>query len=194
MGPTASPGGSGTGITARGSGLTCSTRETLLQGLLHLALVLPSRKARAAAASAAREAVLGPERMEAAGIEPASAVAPNRTSTSVVRASSHPPEGSRTTCRRASHPEESRFGRLALPRRRARSLAPAPGPRAEPRSASPHLASTRRRMRVRSCSHLLWCRLIYEANRRPRLAALPENQPRRDLVAPVCHLHYRSIG
>jgi hypothetical protein len=41
-------------------------------------------------------------------------------------------------------------------------------------------------VRVRSCSHLLWCRLIYEANRRPRLAALPENRPRRDLVAPVC--------
>jgi len=42
--------------------------------------------------------------MEAAGIEPASAVAPNRASTSVVRASSHPTAGSRTTCRRASHP------------------------------------------------------------------------------------------
>jgi len=40
--------------------------------------------------------------MEAAGIEPASAVAPNRASTSVVRAWSHPPAGSRTTNRRAS--------------------------------------------------------------------------------------------
>jgi hypothetical protein len=124
--------------------------------------------------------------MEAAGIEPASAAAPNRTSTSVVRASSRPPAGSRTTCRRASHPEVSRFGRLALPRRRARSLAPNSGSRAEPGSASPYLALTRRRVRVGSCSHLLWCRLIYEANRRPRLAALPENRPRRDLVAPVC--------
>ncbi len=124
------------------------------------------------------------EKVEAAGIEPASAVAPDRASTSVVRASSHPPAGSRTTNRRASHPEVSRSGRLALPRRRARSLAPAPGPRAQPGSASPYLDSTRRRVRVRSCSHLLWCRLIYEANRRPRLAALPENRPRRDLVAP----------
>jgi len=58
--------------------------------------------------------------MEAAGIEPASAVAPDRASTSVVRASSHPPAGSRTTNRRASHPSVSRSGRLALPRRRAR--------------------------------------------------------------------------
>ena len=30
------------------------------------------------------------------------------------------------------------------------------------------------------------CRWIYEANRRPRLAALPENRPRRNQVAPVC--------
>ena len=30
------------------------------------------------------------------------------------------------------------------------------------------------------------CRLFYEADRRPRLAARPENRPRRDLVAPVC--------
>jgi hypothetical protein len=44
----------------------------------------------------------------------------------------------------------------------------------------------RRRVRVRSCSHLLLCRLFYEADRRPRLAARPENRPRRDLVAPVC--------
>jgi hypothetical protein len=130
--------------------------------------------------------------VEAAGIEPASAVAPNRASTSVVRACSHPPAGSRTTHRRASHPSVSRSGRLALPRRRARSLAPDPGPRAQPGSASPYLASTRRRVRVRSCSHLLWCRLIYEANRRPRLAALPENRPRRDLIAPVCVLRHRG--
>ena len=128
------------------------------------------------------------EIMEAAGIEPASAVAPNRASTSVVRASSHPTAGSRTTCRRASHPEVSRSGRLALPRRRARFLAPNSGSRAQPGSTSPDLASTRRRVRVRSCSHLLLCRLIYEANRRPRLATLPENRPRRNLIAPVCVL------
>jgi hypothetical protein len=81
----------------------------------------------------------------------------------------------------------SRSGRLALPRRRARLLAPNSGSRAQPGSTSPYLASARRRVRVRSCSHLLWCRWISEANRRPRLAALPENRPRRDLVAPVCH-------
>jgi hypothetical protein len=34
----------------------------------------------------------------------------------------------------------------------------------------------------------LVCRWIYEANRRPRLAALPENRPRRNQVAPVCRL------
>ena len=62
------------------------------------------------------------------------------------------------------------------------------GSRAQPGSTSPDLASTRRRVRVRSCSHLLWCRLIYEANRRPRLATLPENRPRRNLIAPVCVL------
>jgi hypothetical protein len=45
-------------------------------------------------------------RVEAAGIEPASAVAPNRASTSVVRAWSRPAAGSRTTNRRASHPLE----------------------------------------------------------------------------------------
>jgi hypothetical protein len=118
----------------------------------------------------------------------------DRTSTSVVRASSHPPAGSRTTHRRASHPLVSRVRRLALPSRRARSLAPAPGPRAQPGSASPYLDSTRRRVRVRSCSHLLWCRLIYEANRRPRLAALPENRPRRNLVAPVCVIQGRRIA
>ena len=77
-------------------------------------------------------------RVEAAGIEPASAVAPNRASTSVVRASSHPPEGSRTTCRRASHPEASHLRRLALPWCLARLLAPAPGSRAQPGSASPY--------------------------------------------------------
>src|SRR5438093_813520 len=40
-------------------------------------------------------------------------------------------------------------------------------------------------MRVRS-SHLRLSRLFYEADRGPRLAAQPENRPRRDLVAPVC--------
>ena len=31
-----------------------------------------------------------------------------------------------------------------------------------------------------------WSRLFYEADRGPRLAALPENRPRRNLIAPVC--------
>src|SRR5207302_8372927 len=34
------------------------------------------------------------------------------------------------------------------------------------------------------------CRWIYEANRRPRLAALPENRPRRNQVAPVCRPNF----
>ena len=40
-------------------------------------------------------------------------------------------------------------------------------------------------MRVHS-SHLFVSRWIYEADRGPRLAALPENRPRRNQVAPVC--------
>src|SRR5437867_8056637 len=40
-------------------------------------------------------------------------------------------------------------------------------------------------MRDRS-SHLRLSRLFYEADRGPRLAAQPENRPRRNLVAPVC--------
>ena len=45
--------------------------------------------------------------------------------------------------------------------------------------------SVRQRVRVRR-SHLRDSRLFYEADRGPRLAALPENRPRRDLIAPVC--------
>lgn len=43
----------------------------------------------------------------------------------------------------------------------------------------------RQRVRVRY-PHLRVFRWFYEANRRPRLAAQPENQPRRNLIAPVC--------
>src|SRR4051812_41261399 len=40
---------------------------------------------------------------------------------------------------------------------------------------------------ARSVSALTdWFRLFYEADRRPRLAALPENRPRRNHGAPVC--------
>src|SRR5436309_16106932 len=56
-----------------------------------------------------------------------------------------------------------------------------------------YLALTRRRVRDRS-SHLRCCRWIYEANRRPRLAAQPENRPRRNLVAPVCLLPSQCSG
>src|SRR5437660_9277319 len=69
--------------------------------------------------------------MEAAGIEPASADAPVRTSTSVVRALDSTAGRGRTPYRRPSHPSVSRFGRLALPPRRARWLAPLPEPRAQ---------------------------------------------------------------
>ena len=62
---------------------------------------------------------------------------------------------------------------------------PGLGPNREGRR---YLVSTRRRVRDRS-SHLRCCRWIYEANRRPRLATLPENRPRRNLVAPVCLPH-----
>src|SRR5438132_11127652 len=41
-------------------------------------------------------------------------------------------------------------------------------------------------MRVHACSHLCFSRWINEADRGPRLAAQPENRPRRNLVAPVC--------
>ena len=56
------------------------------------------------------------------------------------------------------------------------------GPNSERRR---YLTLVRRRVRD-FASHLHWCRWIYEANRRPRLAALPENRPRRNQVAPVC--------
>ena len=108
--------------------------------------------------------------MEAAGIEPASAVAPDRASTSVVRASSHPP-GRFANDLPTGQPSFS----VAL-RAIGSPSAPSPIVGADYRISGrirvdvAYLASTRRRVRVRSCSHLLWCRLIYEANRRPRLA------------------------
>ena len=62
----------------------------------------------------------------------------------------------------------------------------ATGPRAQ-LGAARSLTGVRQRVRDCLCSsHLHWFRLFYEANRRPRLATLPENRPRRDLVAPVC--------
>ncbi len=50
----------------------------------------------------------------------------------------------------------------------------------------------RQRVRVFVIRTYLLFRLFYEANRRPRLAALPENRPRRNQVAPVCLPPYCS--
>jgi hypothetical protein len=76
-----------------------------------------------------------PAIVEAAGIEPASADAPVRTSTSVVRALDSTAGRGRTPYRRPSHPLVSRFGRLALPPRRARCWRryPSHGPDSERR-------------------------------------------------------------
>src|SRR5919106_437154 len=79
----------------------------------------------------------------------------------------------------------SRRGRVALPWRRARSLAPLAGSRAESGATSPYLVGLGGECEIvlRTC----FCsRLINEAYRGPRLAALPENRPRRNQVAPVC--------
>src|SRR5436190_8535692 len=90
--------------------------------------------------------------MEAAGIEPASADAPVRTSTSVVRHWISPAGRRRTPYRRASHPLVSRFGRLALPPRRARSLAPLPESRAQLGAASlPNYLGSECELVVRTC-------------------------------------------
>jgi len=62
--------------------------------------------------------------MEAAGIEPASADAPDRASTSVVRLDSHPTAGGERPTGGPAILWVSRLGRWALPRRRARWLAP----------------------------------------------------------------------
>src|SRR5215207_8131743 len=73
--------------------------------------------------------------MEAAGIEPASADAPERASTSLSCGFVSPAGRLQATYRRASHPLESRSGRLALPRRRARCWRriPSHGPKTERR-------------------------------------------------------------
>jgi hypothetical protein len=63
-----------------------------------------------------------------------------------------PPAGAQATYRRASHPLKSRFGRLALPRRRARWLTPLPDPRAE--TGATRCLEARQRVRVRY-PHLL---------------------------------------
>jgi hypothetical protein len=89
-----------------------------------------------------------------------------------------PPAGSQAAYRRASHPLESRSGRLALPRRQARCWRriPSHGPKTERRRYLTRLGGECEIV-LRTC---FVCRWIYEANRRPRLAALPENRPRRN--------------
>jgi hypothetical protein len=78
----------------------------------------------------------------------------------------------------------SRRRRVALPWRQARLLMPPPG-RGLARGDT--LASPETRQRVRDCDpHLHWFRWFNEAYRKPRLAAQPENRPRRSHGAPVC--------
>ena len=127
--------------------------------------------------------------VEAAGIEPASADAPDRASTSVVRLESHPTAGGERPTGGPAILWMSRLGRLALPWRRARWLAPLPWPRAQPGGASLASQMTRQRLRDLNDSHLCVSRWINEANRGPRLATQPENRPRRNQVAPVCHFY-----
>ena len=95
---------------------------------------MPSRRKSPASQGFLRRSV------EAAGIEPTSADAPVRASTSLGCALLSPAGRCQPTYRRASHPLVSRLGRLALPWRRARSLTPLPEPRAES-GATRHLDS-----------------------------------------------------
>ena len=78
----------------------------------------------------------------------------------------------------------SRLRRLALLRRRARSWRryPSHGPSSERRR---HLTGLGGECEIVLRTYLV-SRLISEADRGPRLAALPENRPRRNQVAPVC--------
>jgi site-specific DNA recombinase len=83
------------------------------------------------------------EKVEAAGIEPASAEAPRRTSTSLVRHWISPDGRRRTPYRRASHPVVSHLRRLALLRCRARCWRryPSHGPSSERRHYLTRLGS-----------------------------------------------------
>src|SRR5581483_3866446 len=122
--------------------------------------------------------------MEAAGIEPASAAAPDRASTGVAHLAVSPgrPVGERPTAGPAilrSHPSGDWLSFGASP-----FLTPLPSPRAE-RGATRCLTQL-----GSECEFVIrtyvGSRLFYEADRGPRPAAQPENRPRRDLVAPVC--------
>ena len=70
-------------------------------------------------------------------------------------------------------------------------MTPLPVPRAE-------LGATRYLTRLGSECEVVFrtyvvSRLFYEADRGPRLAALPENRPRRNRIAPVCCLHCAGV-
>ena len=150
---------------------------------------LPSGHAIVAPNGSTRNSLIGrcrrARRVEAAGIEPASADAPVRASTSLGRPLDSPGGRCATDLPRTSPPSMSRLRRVALLRRRARLLMPAPG-RGLARADTLRLSlETRQRVRDRD-PHLHWFRLFYEADRRPRLAARPENRPRRSHGAPVC--------
>ena len=123
-------------------------------------------------------------KVEAAGIEPASAAAPDRASTSVVCALHSPADrfADRSTVGLAILKCRASGDWLSIGAEPDRlAPLPEPGPSSE-RRRLPSFA--RRRVRDRS-SHLRFSRLINEADRGPGLAALPENRPRRNLIAPV---------
>jgi hypothetical protein len=130
--------------------------------------------------------MVSPISMEAGGIEPPSAVAPNRTSTSVVcdlispggRCADDLPTGQPILW---SHPSGDQ-----------RSFGASPFSDAATRitgrirsDASPNYLGGECEIVIRTYVDSRW---INEANRGPRLAARPENRPRRNLVAPVCVL------
>ena len=127
----------------------------------------------------------GVRRVEAAGIEPASAVAPDRASTSVVCALISP--GGRFAADLPTGQPSCDVAPPAIGSPSAPSpfVGAAPGPRAEPGGASLNLSylGSECEIIVRICIVSRW---INEADRGPRLAALPENRPRRNQVAPVC--------
>jgi hypothetical protein len=122
--------------------------------------------------------------MEAGGIEPPSAVAPNRTSTSVVcdlvspggRCADNLPTGQPILW---SHPsgDQRSFGASPFSDAATRTTGRIRS------DASPNYLGGECEIVIRTYVDSRW---FNEANRGPRLAARPENRPRRNLVAPVC--------
>ena len=122
--------------------------------------------------------------MEAAGIEPASAAAPDRASTGVA----HPLISPGRPVVSDLPPGQPSCGltppAIGFPSGPARFMTPLPEPRAE-FGATRHLISLGGECEFIIRTYVV-SRLFYEADRGPRPAAQPENRPRRDLVAPVC--------